>query len=146
MKYRQIMVPLDGSLLAEYILPHVEAMAKAFLSQVILTHVIPTDDTAEDELTPSQRQARAHISDYLARTAEALADKGLEVRWVLRVGDPVQSLMEYVTSQGIDLVIMATHGQGESYQRKVGSVAAALLDNVSVPLVLVRVPQSIARL
>jgi len=116
MEYGQILVPLDGSLLAEYILPHVEAMAKAFQSQVILTHVVTTGESAEDELTPSQKQARAHISGYLARTAKALADKGLSVRWVLRVGDPVKSMTEYVTIQGIDLVIMATHGQGGSYQ------------------------------
>ena len=82
MGYRQIMVPLDGSLLAEYILPHVEEVAKAHDSRVTLIHVVPTGGASEDDLTQSQKDTRAHISEYLTKTSGELGKKGLDVNWV----------------------------------------------------------------
>ena len=146
MGYHQILVPLDGSLLSEYILPKVERFAAAFGSKLTLLHVVPAEEMEATSLTPSQKKARADIVRYLQGVEDSLARRGLKAQWTLRCGDPAEEIAWYVDRHEVDLVIMSTHGQGDARQRDVGSVAAETLKRINIPVVLLRVPEAIAKL
>ena len=146
MGYRHILVPLDGSLLSEYILPNVERFVAAFGSKLTLLHVVPAADMEAVSLTPSQKNARANMVRYLEGVEDSLACRGLQARWTLRCGDPAEEIAWYVERYKVDLVIMSTHGQGEARERHVGSVAAETLNRITVPVVLIKVPEAVAKL
>lgn len=144
--YKQILVPLDGSLLSEYVLPHVEAIGSFSESRITLLHVISNEDDAPDVLTPSQKANRADIVNYLERVSERLKSRNLTVDWSIRTGDPAREIIWYAEEHEVDLILMSTHGQGESYGRRMGSVAAEVLDEVRVPILMTRAPEKIAKL
>ena len=146
MSYREILVPLDGSLLSEYILPQAERFACAFGSKLTLLHAVPSQEGECAGLTPSQKRARADIVRYLQTVEDTLKKRGLKVSWTIRCGDPAEEIAWYVQQHNIDMVIMATHGRGEAYHRDLGSVAAEALQRIQVPVVLLRVPEPVAKL
>ena len=78
--YEQILVPLDGSLLSEYALPHVEAIGSLSGSQTTLLYVISNEDDVPDVLTPSQKANRADLANYLERVSERHA--GTKEAWL----------------------------------------------------------------
>jgi len=146
MKYKKLLVPLDGSLLSEYVLPHAEGIASEFGSEITLLHVVPEYENAANELTPSQKTNRTNIVSYLERIEQGIHDHNLVAHWSIRSGDPAQEIVWYVEEHEVDLILMSTHGQGESYERKVGSVASEVVEESMVPVLIARVPESIAKL
>lgn len=145
-RYEHILVPLDGSLLSEYVLPHVQTIASFSMSQITLLHVIPGEDDVPVGLTPSQKANRADIVNYLDRVGESLRSRNLIVDWSIRTGEAAQEIILYVEEHDVDLILMSTHGQGESYGKKMGSVAAEVLDEVLAPILMTRVPETVAKL
>ena len=80
MRYEKILVPLDGSRQAEYILPQLEAMVKAFDADVTLLHVVPGAGANGPALTRSQRDAGTDIPGYMEHVTEALKGKKCPLR------------------------------------------------------------------
>lgn len=146
MGYRRILVPLDGSLLSEYILPQVERFAAVFQNEMTLLHVVPVKEASDEDLTPSQKQARAGVVRYLQGVEDCLRNLGGKVDWAIRRGDPAEEIASFVRKNGIDLVIMSTHGEGEAYHKGIGSVTSQVLKLVTVPVVTARAPEPVARL
>ena len=146
MGYRQILVPLDGSLLSEYVFPQVVQMARAFSSEVTLLYVVPPNGHLDEGTPPSKKQAVDNIIPYLEGIQDTLASRGMRVDYSILNGDPADEIAWYVKKHQTDMVVMSTHGQGEAYKRKVGSVAAKILDKVSAPVMMMRVPQVVANL
>jgi nucleotide-binding universal stress UspA family protein len=144
MSYDRILVPLDGSQLAEYIVPHVENMARAFNSEVMLLHVIEAEEPDPALLTPSQKTARANITKYLERVSGVLAKKRVAVKWQVSVGKPVAEIIRHADEGGAELVMMSTHGQGATPRDGMGSVAMAVVSAGKVPVMVVRPPDIIA--
>ena len=144
MTYRHILVPLDGSQLAEYILPHVHSMASAYNAQVTLFHVVEADKVDPQRLTPSLEKARANIVKYLEQTSEALERKQVQCQWRLTFGDPALEIIRHASTSGADLVMMATHGRGEHRHGGLGSVGSAVVSGGSTPVMLVRPPDEVA--
>lgn len=143
--YRLILVPLDGSKLAENVLPHVMAIVAAFKADVVLMHVVPVSGKMPHPITPSQQQAMEDISSYLKEVARALQTEDVpEIGWRVTCGEPAEDLARYVQEAGVDLIAMSTHGQGDAPGAQMGSVATQLLQRVSVPILLLR-PEGPAR-
>jgi nucleotide-binding universal stress UspA family protein len=143
MTYDRILVPLDGSQLAEYILPHVEAMALAFHSEVALLHVIEGKNVDPEKLTPSQRKARADIVTYLERISDILARKQIQAVWWVSFGDPAQEITRRAAESYADVIMMSTHGRGGREQERLGSVAMAVVSAGTTPVMLVRPPEEV---
>jgi nucleotide-binding universal stress UspA family protein len=143
MTYDRILVPLDGSQLAEYILPHVEALALAFHGEVNLLHVVEGKDIDPQRLTPSQRKARADIVKYLEKITQTLAQKQVQAVWWVSFGDPAQEIARRAAESYADLVMMSTHGRGGQEQERVGSVAMAVVSSGTTPVMLVRPPEEV---
>ncbi|HEU5317771.1 MAG TPA: universal stress protein [Chloroflexota bacterium] len=138
MKYRKILVPLDGSALAERALHYAETMARSQGAQVVLmraveAHVLPGRDTPG-----AQRHVVDEADAYLSRWAERIAAaSGLDVETAVYYGTAERGIVEEVTLRGADLVVMSTHGRSGLGRFIMGSVADHVLRNAPVPVMLV---------
>jgi len=136
--YQRILVPLDGSTLAEVVLPHVQAMAKSLgadlvLLRVVFTHVFPGYDPTQAQVTAVQE-----AEDYVSGLAQRLQGEGVRAEVKVRFGDPVEEILDHVTWDHIDLIAMATHGRTGLTRVVMGSVAEHVLRRTSVPMLLMR--------
>jgi nucleotide-binding universal stress UspA family protein len=143
---QRILVPLDGSPLAEQALPIAQALATATGAQLLLLQVVQAlDEGGKWMLFPSETAADATLArwcadaeHYLQQTASPLHDTGViaEVRAVL--GDPDKVIHDLVADERIDLVVMSTHGRSGLNRWYYGSVANKVMRSVGCPLLLVR--------
>ena len=147
--YKKIMVPLDGSELAECVLPHVETFVKGFnLRDVILVRVVEPEmpsyhgEVPDDPQTIAQREAdrQSSAKDYLNKVATRIKHEGTTVRAEVLVGRVTESLAEYAEKNDIELILIATHGRSGVTRWVRGSVADKILRSANVPVLMVRAP------
>lgn len=145
---RKILVLLDGSGLAESVLPHVEAVAKqhdAGLVEVVLLGVsepmlLPSYYPAtlplnwDDHITRCKRENEG----YLTKVEKRLSDAGLKVKTEALVGKPADAIVDYASKNPVNLIIMSTHGRSGIGRWVFGSVAERVLLGVTSPILLVR--------
>lgn len=147
--HRKLLVPLDGSELAEAALPHIQYMVKngsveeVILLNVFWTHIIPTDYwygvSGYDEFKEKAREASIN---YLADVESRLGLEGIKIiAESLEGGRPAAMISEYAENNGIDMIIIATHGYTGLKKMMLGSVALEVLHNSHVPVLLIR-PES----
>jgi nucleotide-binding universal stress UspA family protein len=140
--YRKLMVPLDGSTFAEHALPVARSIARKCQADLELVVVLPplTETYAEGVVfSPAEleEEARADRLAYLDKVKQRL---GEEVPITVRVleGTVSSSLTAYAAAEGIDLVVMATHGRGPLGRFWLGSVADEMVRTSGLPLLLIR--------
>ena len=149
--YNKIMVPLDGSKLAECVLPHVENIAKASNAEVILVSVTervsgyrPMTDYSrpmEERLIPEGvGKKEKQALKYLERIAKGLEAKGIKVRTEVFLGNPAEEIALYAEHDGADLIIMASHGRSGISRWAYGSVADRVFRASCIPVLMVRAP------
>lgn len=147
--YNKILVPLDGSELAESILPNVEELARQFGSTVILLQVLelphlvglPKGDVydALPQITPAEvSQYLTETRRYLDRVANRLQEKGIDSRGLVEYGPVVVTIMRVARQEDVGLIAMASHGRGGLADVYYGSVAAGVLQRIDRPLLIVR--------
>ncbi|MGD8370565.1 MAG: universal stress protein [Syntrophobacterales bacterium] len=136
--YTSIMIPLDGSKLAEAILPEIEKVASCMRARLILlrvcrAHVFPGKDptTAEVEVV---REAEEYLNDIAAQ----LTARGLEVEVHVRYGDVAEEILTHSRRNDIDLISMSTHGRSGLGRWLLGSVAEKILRHSEKPVLLLR--------
>lgn len=148
--YQRIMVPLDGSELAECVLPHIEAIATGCkVVDVVFVRVvepvrIPSGGdsvvfSAED-LKRIEAEQVADAENYLSQLVSRLNYRGANLETKVLEGRAAESLAEYTEKNGIDLVIIATHGHSGVSRWVWGSVADRMLRSSCVPVLMVRAP------
>jgi nucleotide-binding universal stress UspA family protein len=151
--YDNILVPLDGSKMAECVFPHVEKIARdCRVNEIILFRVCETPNVSSDypasmpasweehidELTNSANQ---QCSLYLKDAEKLLKDLGLNnIKLEATLGDPATEITEYTINNKIDLIIMASHGRSGPSRWAYGSVADKVFRSVCVPILMVRGP------
>ena len=130
-KNGRILVPLDGSKVAEAILPEVEEQAKAFNANVrIIRSYFGSSENAQAKIAKE-------ADDYVHKMEKALKAKGFKVDSVTTFdADAAQAILEH--SKDIDLIMMSTHGQGGIKRFLLGSVAEKVLHHASKPIYLAR--------
>lgn len=147
--YNKILVPLDGSELAESILPNVEELARQFGSTVILLQVLelphlvglPKGDVydALPQITPAEvSQYLTETRRYLDRVANRLQEKGIDSCGLVEYGPVVVTIMRVARQEDVGLIAMASHGRGGLADVYYGSVAAGVLQRIDRPLLIVR--------
>jgi len=144
--YRKILVPLDGSKLAECVLSHTEIIAKLSKASVELVHVIepielPTRGgiaLSVDDLKQIELHTKNDAESYLREIVERLKLAGIKAHSKLLIGKAADSLIDYIHNSNFDLVIMATHGRSGISRWIWGSVAEKILHSSSIPVLLVR--------
>lgn len=145
--YKTILVPLDGSELAEAILPHVEELAALcgasvlFLTVVELPHIAVKDVTFEGLPKMTAADVEAHVAEsrrYLDDLGRREARQGLQVRGLVEYGPVVATIMRVAAEHNADLIAMASHGRGGLADVYYGSVAGGVLQRIDRPLLIVR--------
>lgn len=140
--YQKLLVPLDGSALAESALPHALALARGcnipqmWLLQAV--ELIPITEGTTEAVLRIQEQRKAEGQAYLAKKAQELAQQGVQVQTHLEEGPPAEVIARFVERNGIDLIAMVTHGRSGIGRWVFGSVADRVLRSARVPILLVR--------
>ncbi len=144
--YQKILVPLDGSELAECVLPHVEAITKGrrAINVIFLRVVEPflrgEYSFSEEELKRFESENREFAKEYLDQLVSRINSDGMNVQTVAITGKAVESITDYATNNEVDLIVIATHGRSGVSRWAQGSVADRLLRSSCVPVLMVRAP------
>jgi len=158
--YEKIMVPLDGSKLAECVLSHAEELAsRCATEEVVLFSVTeriagyvpvtelslpagplppPAQPGAGVPVTVGKMQRQAQR--YLDRIAKQLQKKGIKVRTEVLLGNPAEEITIYAITRECDLIIIASHGRSGPSRWAYGSVADKVFRASCVPVLMVRAP------
>lgn len=137
--FEKIVVPLDGSELAEVVLPYAEELMRRLGSQLVLLSVC--EGSEEGERAEYLETVVARLKRRAVRYAERhpgtfVAEPNPEV--VILPGKPSEGIIDYVESNGLDLTMMATHGRSGISRWALGSVADKVIHGLSRPVCLIR--------
>lgn len=127
---QRILVPQDGSQLAEAALPHALKCAQATNSLLILAHVLQTSDIhidvpAVDPLDWRLRKMEATL--YMEEIAERLAGEGVNVETALLQGEAAECITKLAEERDVDLIVMGSHGRGGLNGCNVSSVVQEII-------------------
>ncbi len=162
--YKKILVPLDGSKLAECALPHAEELAKGCnTEEVILVSVTERvkgyrefGDSGQlaggpgggfwDTSYPVSRRLvqeafgkkEKQAQRYLDRVAKKMAAKGINISTEVLLWKPAEAIIGYAKQSGCDLIVMASHGRSGPSRWAHGSVADKVLRASGIPVLMVR--------
>lgn len=143
--FNKILVPLDGSPLAECVLPHVALFSAAFGAQVTLLHVVAYNGKTQLGSSPIDpldwRMRKAEAQAYLNTQVERLGEADVVADTVLLEGQPAERIIEYVRENENDLIIMSSHGSGGVSVWNAGSLVQKILERVHISALLVRAYQ-----
>lgn len=147
--FRKILVCLDGSSLAEQVLPYATEVAQRFGSRVVLLQVIhlPASFAAaaaqggEKILAEEVGRLAGEARAYLEGVAASLREKGLEVEAAALEGTPSEAIVTYARENEVDLIAIGTHGRKSLGRLIFGSVADHVLKHSSIPVLTVK-PQN----
>ncbi|MGD1996648.1 MAG: universal stress protein [Anaerolineae bacterium] len=153
--YERVLVLLDGSELAEQVLPHVAEIVRGRDIEVHLLSVAPvvmpptavvvdvypiymTADFMATQAAERERIGR-ELQEYLDGVVQRMRSVAGKVRTAIRSGRPAEEILQYAEEVGIDLIAMCTHGRSGLSRWVYGSVADRVLRGANCPVLLVRV-------
>ena len=141
--YKRALVPLDGSMVAEAIVPFILEIAGPLDMEVALLRVIvPTPPVLVEGGGPvvvdDVEKLRAGAEEYLANVAADLRTRGVRVTTQVRFGNAVAEILDGAREAEADLIAMTTHGRGGLGRLLFGSVAEAVLRQSDMPVFLMR--------
>jgi nucleotide-binding universal stress UspA family protein len=138
--YRSVLVTLDGSTVAEEVLPHAEAIARRFGARVTLLQAVQEAGDGEPDARPSTPRdgGRLEASPYLVRAVARLRDLGVEAHAERWAGGAAPVIARRAAELPADLVAMTTHGAGGLRRAVLGSVADQVVRLAQRPVLVVR--------
>lgn len=140
--FDRLVVPLDGSRLAEVVVVPVTRLATRLSARVILLHVL--EDRAPSTVHGDRHLTTAAEADaYLAEIAQGMAAEGVDVEYHSHAnpeGDVAASISDHAAELGASLLVLCTHGRGRPRDWIVGSIAQQVVRKAETPVVLIRPP------
>jgi len=153
--YKKIMVPLDGSELAECVLPHVEGFITCVqVETVVFVRVIePTpvrysligggantdySKIVQENITAVDEERKSAATGYLRGVISRVKQDGVKMKEDVLIGQVADRLVDYVADSKIDLVLIATHGRSGVSRWVRGSIADKVLRASRAPVLMVR--------
>ena len=143
--FDRILVPLDGSSLAECVLPHVIAIAQAFDAQVTLLRVLehPHGSALMQAIDPLEWQLiKTEAEVYLNEVTTRLQNLGLKVQGTLKEGQAANSIIDFAHRKDIDLIVLSSHGQSGLSGWNVSSIVQKIILRAYTSMLIVRAYQS----
>lgn len=122
-----ILLPLDGSPLAELAVPYAERLAQSMQAHLVLVRVVAT---------PVPAPLVAEAQSYLDQMASRLRDRGLTVDTVTPAGTPAEAIVQEARARSASMIVLASHGRSGIGRWIYGSVADQVLRNAPVPVLL----------
>jgi nucleotide-binding universal stress UspA family protein len=144
--YKKVLVPLDGSDLAECMLSHLKFLHKdGSVGDVTLLNIVTIDipwaelEGGHFNFDALRKQVFISSKKYLAEVESRLSSQGIKVKTEsVEANRPADIIADYAKKNGIELIIMATHGHTGFKKLMLGSVASSVLNQSSVPVLLIR--------
>jgi nucleotide-binding universal stress UspA family protein len=142
--YSKILVPLDGTQLAERAVQHAEEIGERAKAEIIFFQAVQNPirsyplAAGQTEETKATQEVTDKASAYLQKVASPLKARGIRARCVVRVGEPKGKILEEAQKEDVDLIVMSTHYHGELYKAAVGSIAEKVLYGTKRPVLLVK--------
>jgi nucleotide-binding universal stress UspA family protein len=150
--YKKILVPLDGSELAECALNHVKKLLQdGPVGEVVLLNAIVIEipwrelGAGEDghaiafDYGAFQKTFMDESRRYLARVQSRLSSEGIKVKTeTIESNGPSHTITDYAQKNGVDLIVIATHGYTGLEKMMLGSIALKVLNESNVPVLLIR--------
>ena len=140
--YKKILVPLDGSALAEAVLPHAQALAKAEGAEIILLSVPVTpnlDFLARSPGLATQviEASEKETEQYLEKEEALLTKEGTKVTHIMREGPIPEIILKVAEEVHADIITMSTHGRTGVQRFLMGSVADRVVHYSHIPVMLI---------
>ncbi len=129
----RVLVPLDGSDLSEKAIPWGKLLAKGPSSSLVLLRAVSPHMSAGNLLEAFNAAER-----YLDEKVSQLRDASLKVEATVHIGEPVEVIVRASILEGVDLIVMTTHGRSGVSRFLYGSVAEGVLARSQSPVMLVR--------
>jgi nucleotide-binding universal stress UspA family protein len=141
--YKKILIPLDGSELAKKALDQAEKLATTFGAEIILLQVVPFLPIygSPELVTPLiiDEKQKESVEKYLATLVEELKKKGLKATATVKTGHQIAvEIIDFAKVNGVDLIVMCTHGRSGITRWVLGSVAHKVLTRAETPILLLR--------
>jgi universal stress protein A len=144
--YRRILVPLDFSDSSMRALGHARTLAERFEASLELLYVVPNPFIANAASLEAGMVLPPGFLDELERDARQRLDGALtaaererfKARSVVRIGDPLLEIVEHARVEGVDLIVMGTHGRTGVSHLFLGSVAERVVRTATCPVLTVR--------
>lgn len=141
-----ILVPVDGSALAECVLPHTAALARAFEARVTVLRVVervPDGEKREavDPLNWHIRKAEAEA--YVDQVVNRLQEIDLRAEKVLLEGTAAERIVNFAHDRDVDLIIISSHGQSGLSRWNINSVVQKVILRAFLPTLIVRAYKSV---
>ena len=145
--YRRALVPLDGSPVAETVLPFILEIAGPLDMEVVLLRVVqpvpPVVIEGSHHVVVEDVEARQiDAEEYLAPLAVELRHRAVRVETQVRRGQPADEIIAAARAMGADIIAMSTHGRSGLGRLVFGSVAEAVLRHAGIPVLLLRATEA----
>jgi nucleotide-binding universal stress UspA family protein len=151
--FTRILVPLDGSPLAEGAIPHAELFARIFGSNIILLQVL--DPTSYQEVPNAveplrwqlrKAEAEAYMQGIADRVWKNIGKKSLKgqdekksrVNYSVREGKAAENIVDFAHAENIDLLVISTHGTSGLSRWNISSVTQKVINQIYLPILIVR--------
>ena len=139
MKLRKILVPLDGSALAETALPSAVQFAKEQNATLLLLRAVEVPWIRGEDIVDAQIHVVREAEQYLDILADRLRADGFDrLETSVWYGAPATSIVEAAETQHSDLIVMTSHGRTGIGRLILGSVAESVLRGTTTPILLLR--------
>jgi nucleotide-binding universal stress UspA family protein len=152
--FDKVLVPLDGSDVSELAIPYaielakrcgskvtllqtVESLGQAIATMAPVDPVLVTAETTEQMIEGVEAEQKA-AEEYLTSTAAKFKAEGIDTGWVVLSGSPGLEILEYAAKEGLQLIVMATHGRGGMGRMLHGSVCDHIMHHTTLPVLFVR--------
>ena len=159
--YKKVLVPLDGSELAECVLPHVESIVKGCTVQDVtfLRVVEPasmpigtvsdggyvfTESDAAEVRTKVDANSKKEAEQYLKQVVNKSKYGNVSIKSEVITGKTAETIADYATQNEVDLIIIASHGRSGISRWVLGSVAERIAHITCAPVLIVRTPGCVA--
>jgi nucleotide-binding universal stress UspA family protein len=145
--YQKIMVPLDGSELAECVLPHVKTLTQGQnVREIMFVRVVePVRRTSdafyplnEKQLQEVDEESKKVARNYLDQLVARLNYGKTKINSDVLFGNEAENLIEYAEKNKADLIVIATHGRSGVFRWVWGSIADRILHSAKTPVLMVR--------
>jgi len=149
--FKKIMVPLDGSELAECVIPYLEDFIdQGRVESIAFVRVVKrviTTASFDDDITyihvdwsKMESEKKSSAENYLKKVVSRLKQNGVKFKTEVLVGRIGDSLIDYIKANDFDLIVIASHGRSGLRRWVRGSVADKILSGSHIPVLMVRAP------
>ena len=140
--YKKILVPLDGSPLAEAVLPHAEALAKSEHAEIILLRIPNAPNSeflARDPMIAEviYKDMEKESEDYVHNKVAELKTDNIKVTGITKDGPVPETILDVADEMHADMIAMSTHGRTGISRWLMGSVADNIIHHAHVPVMLI---------